>query len=679
MPDFVIDTLRGGFDDFTPISALPKDTCQIAENVEFFYSTMGERRLGTAVIDLPVGISGNANLDAVSWMFMHEPDNNPANAELWVMSVNTVASGAAARLFRFAPASGWTEITISDAVATTTGAAYKIAAQSLHGKLFICYDSAVDRLHVWDGATFRRVGLAAMGAPTAANNGGGAYAAVLRYYRTRTVKRSGTTVLVRSEPSASVSFTPSGAGAGVLVSRAALPGESETDWEVEVSLDNAVFYRIQTVAAATGSFLDTAVTTTYSANPQSDPIGTYTLVPSVCYLSADNDRLLLGGSFETAADGSAVRWTPTGTDPSPGPDERLNSSTDPRVDLDGLEGGDITGMTKAVSGTLFVGKFGHIYRLARTGNLVGAYDALCVTKARGMMPRSIVEACDEAGRPASYFLDPHVGPMRAGSSGLQFIGRSVSNTWKLFNKGATQPCHGVFHGDKQQVHWWIAKCGFSTVPLYPNCKLVLQTNEVRMDESGAAMRGWSTVPATGSGTDSPYSTSVADARSSCMFPQWTVSTSDPTQRLFPFIGKGVNPDLGTSVKTIALQQCDTGTTDNSVAYTARIRTKPFTLTSILNQHGVLAAALLGAATTPFTQTASAKVSGIRDYGAETVSVTASFDPPASERAVIAHLDNFGMSTLFALELEFGDDPNNITQWQLLQFAMTVTPEARSAE
>jgi hypothetical protein len=60
---------------------------------------------------------------------------------------------------------------------------------SFNGKFFICYmDTASDRLKVYDPGTNteRKVGIyPGAAAPTVANQGGGAYAAVLRYYRIR--------------------------------------------------------------------------------------------------------------------------------------------------------------------------------------------------------------------------------------------------------------------------------------------------------------------------------------------------------------------------------------------------------------------------------------------------------------------------------------------------------------
>ena len=44
--NFVINSIRGGMNNQDPPQALPDDQAVLLENVEFFYSTLGERRLG---------------------------------------------------------------------------------------------------------------------------------------------------------------------------------------------------------------------------------------------------------------------------------------------------------------------------------------------------------------------------------------------------------------------------------------------------------------------------------------------------------------------------------------------------------------------------------------------------------------------------------------------------------
>ncbi len=663
MADFTLDSLRGGFDDFTPVSSLPKDACRLAENVEFFNSTLGERRAGCQLLNggLPAGITGNALLNGASWLFRHTPTKNESEDELWVMTGDTDNTP---RLYR-RTASGWTTITFGPVAGDTPiiadGEGFQVYGQSLHGKLFIAFRSSVDRLHVYPGTgtVLRRAGLAAHAAgPTCANTAaGGAYPATPRYYRTRSVVRSGSTVLYRSEPSPnSTVFTPSGANSGVDVTRPTAIGEGETDWEIEVSLDASTFYRLSTVAIGTTVYTDTAGTSTYSNNTLSDPVGTYGLIPSVKYLLAVDDRLVTGGSWQTAADGSAVRWTPVGTDPLPGPDERLNTTTSPRDDADGLEGGDITGLSRSIS-TIIVHKFSQFYSLVKTGELVGAYELNNITKVRGAFPRSNVEANDEVGRPCLYWLDPKVGPMRYGANGLEFCGFNIRTLWSRINKNAVVPCHGIYYEDKFQIHYWLSLDSDA----YPTTKIVLQTNEVSSDGNNGARRGWATVPS---------GTRIGFASCSVMFPKDIAATD---LKAVPHIGKFVWFVNAVAIKDV-VQRCDVGTTDahtsgdTSSGYTAKVKSRPFTLANIPNQFGVGSAALLGLAGS------KVKASLIRNYGVETVVKNVDMTASGSETHVAKPIDNLSMSELRALEVQFEDDPDNLTQWQLFQFVLVEKDE-----
>ena len=255
MADFLISSLRGGQNDTDPPISLANDQVVSARNVEFTVSTLGERRRGGEAIDLTG--SGLESHSRVTWMHRHLPTTDETEAEFWALGVTNAASYALAR-----KDTAWSNPTFDDAPLLNNGGEYKFQAVTLHGKMFLAYRSAVDRLHVWDGTTLRRAGLAGpTAAPTAANSGSGSFATT-RYYRVRWVYMSGSTVLRRSEPSDSVSITPSGTGAGILVTRPATTGSDgdETHWEVEASTDNANFYALSSAILATTTYTDTAGT-----------------------------------------------------------------------------------------------------------------------------------------------------------------------------------------------------------------------------------------------------------------------------------------------------------------------------------------------------------------------------------------------------------------------------------
>lgn len=654
--DFKLDSLRGGLDDFTPPNATPRDACRVAENVELFYSTLGERRLGCrAYSPLPGGMTTDGLLDGAVWSARHRPDDNPLHDELWVMTRDTDNVG---KLYRLA-SDGWHQVTMGDAPNLVGDYAFRIYGQSLHGKFFVAYKSGVDRLHVWDGTTFRRVGISNTATiASVADEGGGAYPATKTYYRVRYLIMSGSQVLVRSEPTASVNITPSGAGAGVRVTINTLPGETVTHWELEASLDDATYYILAKTAIGTLFYDNTTLQTAFSTFPQSDPVNTYGTVPSVQYLAADEDRLLLGGSFETAADGSAIRWTPVGNDPSPGPDERLNLTTDPRIDLDGLDGGSLSGLSRVVNGQLMAFKREQgIYQILRTQQLVGAYSGSKMTSARGALPRSIIEANDEAGRPALYWLDPNVGPMRYGSNGLEFVGYDVTNTWKTVGSlTATHPCHGLFYASKYQVHWWVAVSGSAT----PNAKIIVHTNLMKPDYAHGPRGGWVTVPAP---------CLIANAYSSVMFA--TDITTGNTVAV-PFIGKATWVSNGLQQFTV-LQRCDQydddandSGGDPNAAYTARIRSRGFQLSGILNQSELRQGAILATAVNGGT----VDVRIVKNYGTETVTRTASLTPTVAEEFVVAQLDSLSLAELTTVEIEIRDTAGapSPTRWRVHEFS-----------
>jgi hypothetical protein len=249
----VIDTLRYGYDDDTSAHELPADACTLARNVEFWNSSLGERRFGCE----PVVLS-SSGLDtettvvhAVEWY----PDGNPQHPEWFVIAATP---GVSYKIAKRSYLGVWTAVTAADAIVTTEPNIYRIHSASVNGKLFVAYPSAVDRLHVWDGTTFRRAGLGQpVAAPTAVTTGSGTYSGT-RFFRIRYVIQDGDgNVLVRGEPSDSYTFYPPGTGAGALITRPALLGEGETHWEVEASDNDTDYYMIATVVAATTTYTDT--------------------------------------------------------------------------------------------------------------------------------------------------------------------------------------------------------------------------------------------------------------------------------------------------------------------------------------------------------------------------------------------------------------------------------------
>jgi len=638
--DFIIDSLLGGVNDSDPAISLPNDQATVATNVEFFLSMLGERRRGTSATTLPASISGK---DRVTFLHRHIPGTDPTAAEFWVLGVTGTSTYQLAK-----KTTSWTDITVGDAPTLTGFSQYQWNAASHAGKLFIAYDSSVDRLHVVDaGATaLRRVGLAAPGAaPTGADDGGAGTFSGTRYYRVRyTVQVSGVTT-IRGEPSAVLTFAPNGNDTGIVVTKPSTISESETHWELEASLDNANFYRLATTVVGTTTVTDTTnVVTGYAASyTLSEDIEDYSLIPSVRYLVVDEDRLVSGGSWETSAHSSRVMWTPVGSADGVGNDERLELDTDPLVDLDSLEGGPLTGLANSSAGEIFAFKFNRIYKLVRSGIRTRAYDVICLSKARGALHGSVVNGVDQTGRPCVYFLDPAVGPCRAGAGGIKQCGADIYNTWTTRNLEATKViCCGLYYPSTSQVIWNIATGSSNT----PDLSIVLHTNLMREADDGTR-RGWTI-----------WNGTRSKGMAMCLFSSNIEDGAARNHTLVPFIG---TEGLG------LVHQCDTGTTDNGTAYSARIVTKPYFIKSILHQFGVRSGALLAKAVTG----AKVDVKVIRDFGLETpVTVSnVTFDATASETDVIKVLDNLSGSSLRVAQFEFVDPTSAGTRFELNQLCL----------
>lgn len=235
---------RGGRNAADEALALGDTQVVEARNGDWFRSLLF-RKVGGSVAPA----IGSCFSTVISSLIAHLPGNNPGAAELWGADANTPPI-----VGRMAAASTFSAVTLKDDLAT--GAAPKFRGASNNGKLFLAYDSAVDRFHVWDpnlaAPQVRRVGLATPVAPTVANSGSGSYA-TKRYYRQRYRIKNGTAIVAQSEPSASVAFTPSGSGSGATITKSATISESETHWVLEASADDITFYEVQEVVQITSN------------------------------------------------------------------------------------------------------------------------------------------------------------------------------------------------------------------------------------------------------------------------------------------------------------------------------------------------------------------------------------------------------------------------------------------
>lgn len=622
----VIESLRGGLNTTAPPNALRLDECTIADNVEWFHSTLGERRLGANAVDV-ADLSLTSDEEIVC-LLRHFPTANEIDNELWAFIAEV---GVGVRVGRLT-GSGWTIITPSDAISPDAPYVYQMGGVSFNGNLFICAKlvSGADRMLLWDGTDLRLAGLAApAAAPSVADEGAGTFTGV-RYYRVRYAQLDGSTIERMSEPSGVTTFTPSGAGAGARITKPAAINEGETDWIVEASSDGSNFYQIATVAVATTTYDDETdlATTSYADEGTLSPsIGAYVPLPAAQYACVDDDRLCLGASFVEDTDDSQVAWTPVREDPGYGNDERIPANTDNTLNLNPKEGGGLTGLGQTTNGMWYAFKASQIYQLTRTGLAAGAYTALAITKAIGAMPGSLVSGMDEYGRPTLYFCDPQMGPQRISGSGPQQI-VGIRGTWGRVNAGATkvQIC-GAYYPYKQQV-WWMVAVDSSDVP---NFGIKIQVSELRSNET-TARGGISTV-----------SGIITEALTMTTYAEMFTDTHTGIQTL------SVRPVMGLASPHFILRG-DVGDTDNNIPFYARMRTRPLFEAGLLNRWGAMTAALLAQA----NGSAKVQVSFIRNYGMEENAIVTTLEPQKTEDYVIRVFDNLVMSSAVGIQVEFGD-------------------------
>lgn len=534
------------------------------------------------------------------------------------------------------------------------------------GLLVIRATAAQDRLHVWDGTSLRRSGLATPNAPSVVDTAGGGTFNGLRYVRQRyTVQdaNSGVT-LRRSEPSAATTFTPNGAKDGMVITKAASISESETHWEVEISLNNGDWYRVATQPVGTTTYTDkTAFGVGYNqgTNVLSESVGNYQTFWSAKMVIADDDRIVVLGAWENTAYGSSVGWSVVTADPGVGNDERIpiaiTSDSTNRVDLDPLDGGDLTASARAQAGLIYTFKMERVWSLTRTGVIAKAYDQRCESKTYGALPDSAVNAVTETGIPCVYFLDPRVGPCRIVNGQIQRCGLDINNTWKTVNIDADLPCRCVYYPDKLQVRFWVATGTSNT----PNKLLVLQTNHMRTDQTGQVRGGWS-VWSTGR---SLYAYAV------CLFSTNVNSNTFRTRVLVPFVGLDTSSGITTPDRNMIQRYDDATSTDSGQPYNTLITSKPFVMGDLLNQVGVMAGAVLATASSGV----GFDVQVIQDFGLDSNTKHVDCSPVKSESQVIVQIDDLTKSEVYVLQVSFGDINSTSGLWQINGFSAKVQEEA----
>lgn len=648
----VITDKRGGRNGSDPPWKIAENEWAEAINVDYFGTPLARKRGGAIAVALTPG-AGNGFTGKVSTLYRHVPGTDQTAAELWATDdeatpvIQRLAGGTTTQ----SSGAGGT-LTLKD---VPTGNGWQFSYASLNGLLVIAYQSGQARLHAWDGSTVRRLGLPTPSAPTVADSGAGSYAETTRFYRVRFTVQSGGVTIRRSEPSASVSFTPSGAGAVARITRPTAPNEGETHWELEASADGTNFFVIYgdvagaaltAVVVATTTADDGILAGAYSQYGVSALTGTYTAPTSSKFVAADENRLLMFGDYTTTNKQNRVTFSAVVGSLNIGDVERIDTTAGYYIDLDEHDSGTPMGLIGPVGGSFFAFKDRQFWKLTPSGNPTAPYTRTKVSPVVGLVdPEAACVAEDEAGRPALYFMS-HIGPYRWGANGLEYLGHGVED---LFLRDHPQSIAVInveanrrvavteYVPEKRQVwFWWATGTSHD-----PDTKVVWNIGRVAGPEEDPYPSGWSR----GTGP-------TANVRCGCLFAD-TIGAS---------MSKDLRPYLGISSTVNTLYKADTtDADDNGTAFQAYVDDKvraPWGLAYNGSVDRCLVTALAaGGVNVALTLTP--------DYGLNDAVVGAvSLDPEGNESRVQKVVADAVIGNVGVFQARFGDESAVANQWQL---------------
>lgn len=622
-----------GRDGWNAPQDIPADMAAEVLNMHFYEGSLGTKRGGSISTGTTTGFTG-PYLAMTSWV----PGQTASARELIV-----VDSTATTKIGRMAAGSTLSALTLKDAVAT---APQSVTFASLNGKLFMSYDSTVNRLQVYDpgysSTDTRRVGLAKPAAPTGANTGSGSYGATLRYYKVAYTEQRSSVTVRRSELSASLSFTPSGSGTHVRVTKPTGISEGETHWELYASTDDVTYYGpLATTAVGTTTYDDNESTANYDDYNLAPTTGTNTPFPSVKFLYSNGSRLFGLGVWESAAGDShtpqagTVYLSPVLDSSGIHDEERCQNTTSAvgRVILSRNAGGVDRGIS-GLGNIIVAFQDAAIFALTPTENAETPYRRVQYSDRIGAVShQSIIQAEDELGRPCLYFLDPVQGPYKLGQDGLRWVGKDVKDVWDTISLAATTiVAHGVYYRAKRQVWFWI-----STGTNSPDEIIVLNVSEQRPDEYGDLRGGWSR-----------YNGLMASGYSSCMMSNTLGATMSLDLKPYTSPSSGV------------LMKCDTADTDdNGTNFQAYIQSGGMALAPTNAQ--VIRAHLLAEVSSGVT----IRQTLIRNFGDETArTADAVITAAGSETRRLVAFDDTNLQDAFVFQVRLGDSAASDAVWTL---------------
>lgn len=648
----LIADLRGGRNGVDPSTDpnFPSNQCVEALNVDFSTGPVGGTRGGSDDVAL---LGGTAFTLGMYSLYRHVPAGEEADAELWGVD-------GAGLVKRLRNGTNWANVTLDDPI---TGNYDKVNFVTFNGKLFIFYQSAVNRLHVYDPYLdiVRRVGINP--GTTAGTASQGTAAGTLtgaRYYRARYLQIAPNACVRKSEPTPAVLATPDGAHAAMKYQLPNLPGERETHWELEMATSaDGPWYCIQgidfgsPIAITSYIYEDTTTTASLTGFPASDPAGMYTLFPAMKYGITDNNRLIGTGSWSTLETHDSRIWlTPVLGSDDRGDDERWNDQADlhHRIDTSEKNGGSITSIIGPVNGIFWTMKYRQVWRHTPTNDLVTPYLSRQVSFVVGAVThKASVLAEDVEGAPAGYFLS-HRGYYRVGIDGLLYMGRDVEDVWKgkngysKVNLSATIVGHATLHTDEAELWVWLAT-GTNDAP---NIRLVCSLKQATRRDKYGLRGGWRV--------------DTGDAASAyCSAPFANTLGASMSKDLKPYIGR--------SNTKVYKCDSDTANTDNGVAYQSYVLTKSIVPPEMSNS-------LFSVNETVITALASAGYSIrqvlVGDYGIKRTHSDQALDPKKGESIVMKKFGASMISEQGAIQVQLGDIQAMSSKWDILSLLIPVS-------
>lgn len=599
---------------------------------------LAKKRGGSSAVTLASAVTS-----PITSMARYVAAQDATAAQLFVVSLDSPVE-----ISRITSSNTRTGLTTPDAVVN----AYDISWASVGGKLYVAYDSTVNRLHVYDPvqstSALQVAGLRAPAAATVANTGAGTYAATVRYYRIQYQTLSGSRIIKQSNLGPSVSFTPSGTGTAARITKPSAIGEGETHWVVYgAEADAGPYYALTSpIVVATTTYDDSALPSAYSTGEVAPLEGAYYPFPSVKALLSDGTRLFGLGVWETS-EGSSVLPVPgrvyfsrpIGTDQTDEQESiQFTVEQEDYIDLsiNGSGGRDV-GLGGPINGVVFAFQSRGIYMLIPTGQATAPFRRVVVTREFGAVSsQSIVSGEDERGQPAIYFLDPVDGPRRVGlGATVEWLGKDVDDLWQTVNLSATEVvAWGVYDPREKLVIWGIATGASNS----PNRIIAFDVTHGRMAEDGSIRRGWMT-----------WTGPLTTAYCGLMFPNALTSPRPLVDTLY--VGS-------TASATLARQ--DSSTTDyGTTAFQAYIVSKAFDWEPIGRVKRIMRSFLVALKSASVT----VQQSLISDWGTETRTATIALTGGTTQTRVRPQA-NTDMASLITAQVQIGDASAVASYWEL---------------